>query len=224
MTRLQDGPEAIPRREPIQFLVFSASLRAESLNSQLARFAARIIEQHSGTVDLASMQDFNTPSYDQDVQDTEGFPPGAEEFRRRIEASDAFVIASPEYNASMPGVLKNAIDWVSRYRPQPFNARHGLLLSASPSMAGGNRGLWALRVPLEHLGARVFPDMFSLAQAHQGFTADGHISNPQLRDRFEQTIVAFMDLVEAAKHYPCAKKAWFEFLGERPNEVTVRVE
>ena len=47
-----------------------------------------------------------------------------------------FVVASPEYNASMPGVLKNAIDWVSRYQPQPFNERHGLLMSASPSMDG----------------------------------------------------------------------------------------
>ena len=62
----------------------------------------------------------------------------------------------------MHDVLKNVIDWVSRYRPQPFHARHALLLSASPSMAGGNRGLWALRVPLDHLGAHVFPDMFSL--------------------------------------------------------------
>jgi NAD(P)H-dependent FMN reductase len=211
-------------REPVRFLAFSASLRAESLNSRLARLAARTIERHGGTVDLASMEDFDVPSYDQDVEQSDGFPPGAEEFCRRLEATDAFVVASPEYNGSMPGVLKNAIDWVSRYRPQPFNARHGLLLSASPSMAGGNRGLWALRVPLEHLGARVFPDMFSLAQAHQALDADGRISNAQLSARFEQTIVAFMDLVEAAKHYPCAKKAWIEFLGEQPTAATDRVE
>ena len=81
----------------------------------------------------------------------------------------------------MPGLLKNAIDWVSRSQPQPFNERHGLLLSASPSMAGGNRGLWALRVPFEHLGARIYPDMFSLAQAHQAFDDGGHIADPQLQ-------------------------------------------
>jgi NAD(P)H-dependent FMN reductase len=224
MAALQGDPDSIAPREPVRFLVFSASLRAQSLNSQLARLAARTIEQHGRTVDLASMQNFDASSYDQDVQDTDGFPSGAEELRRRLEANDAFVIASPEYNSSMPGVLKNAIDWVSRYRPQPFNARHGLLLSASPSMVGGNRGLWALRVPLEHLGARVFPDMFSLAQAHQALAADGRIISAQLSDRFEQTIVAFMDLVEAAKHYPCAKKAWFEFLGEHPEAATERAE
>lgn len=215
---------AVEARESVRYLVFSASLRAESLNSRLARLAASTIEAHKGTVDLAAMEDFDTPSYDQDIQDSEGFPPNAENFRHRLEASDAFVIVSPEYNASFPGVLKNAIDWVSRFRLQPFNARHSLLLSASPSMVGGNRGLWALRVPLEHLGARVFPDMFSLAQAHQAFDPAGRITNPQLADRFEKNIMAFMDLVEAAKHYPCVKKAWFEYLGEQPTEATARAE
>ena len=218
------GPEAIPWREPVHLLVFGASLRAASLHARLARLAARTIEQHGGTVDLASMEEFDAPSYDQDLQDAHGFPPGADAFRRHLEANDAFVIAAPEYNGSMPGGLKNAIDWVSRYRPQPFNARHGLLLSASPSMAGGNRGLWALRVPLEHLGARVFPDMFSLAQAQHALDGDGAIINPQLRERFELTIAAFLDLVEAAKHYPLAKKAWIEFLGEQPDPATERVE
>ena len=144
--------------------------------------------------------------------------------RSRLEDVDAFVIASPEYNGAMPGSLKNTIDWVSRYRPQPFNAKQALLLSASPSMVGGNRGLWALRVPLEHLGARVYPDMFSLAQAHQAFGADGGLASKELADRLDKTFVGFLDLVEAAKHYPCAKKAWIEFLGERPNAAIDRVE
>jgi chromate reductase len=146
------------------------------------------------------------------------------ELHRRLEANDAFVIASPEYNASVAGLLKNAIDWVSRFHPQAFNERHGLLLSASPSMAGGNRGLWALRIPLEHLGARVFPDMFSLAQAHQAFNSEGGIANAQISERFELTVKAFMDLVEAARNYPCAKKAWFEFLGEQTTTVTARAQ
>ncbi|RIK43018.1 MAG: NADPH-dependent FMN reductase [Chloroflexi bacterium] len=224
MPAIQDSRKPVEAQEPVRYLVFSASLRAESLNSRLARLAASTIEQHNGGVDLAAMEEFDTPSYDQDIQDSKGFPPNAGSFRHRLEANDAFVIVSPEYNASFPGVLKNAIDWVSRFRPQPFNARHGLLLSASPSMVSGNRGLWALRVPLEHLGARVFPDMFSLAQAHQAFDQAGRIANPQLTERFEKNIMAFMDLVEAAKHYPCVKKAWFEFLGEQPTEATARVE
>jgi chromate reductase len=224
MTIASESHDAIVPRETVRFLVFSASLRADSLNTRLARLAARTIEAHDGIVDMAAMADFDGPSYDQDDQDGTGFPRGPAELRGRLEACDGFVIASPEYNGSVPGLLKNAIDWTSRFRPQPFNEKHALLMSASPSMVGGNRGLWALRVPLEHLGARVFPDMFSLAQAHQAFGADGGLASAPLGQRFERTIVAFMDLVEAAKHYPCAKKAWFEFLGEHPTLATDRAE
>lgn len=224
MTDLSDREKAARSRQPVRFLVFSASLRAASLNTQLAALTAATIRRQGGVVDLAGMADFDVPSYDQDMQDGEGFPPGAAEFHRRLLANDAFVIVSPEYNASIPGLLKNAIDWVSRYRPQPFNERHALLLSASPSMVGGNRGLWALRVPLEHLGARVFPDMFSLAQAHKELTPDGAFADPHRGERLEQTIVAFMALVEAARNYPCAKKAWFEFLGEPLDAATARAE
>jgi chromate reductase, NAD(P)H dehydrogenase (quinone) len=216
---------AAPRdRALVSFLVFSASRRHESLNATLARLAADMIAKHGASVDHASMSDFDVPAYDGDLERDEGLPPGAEELRRRLLASDAFVIASPEYNASMPGLLKNAVDWVSRSRPQPFHQRHGLLLSASPSMVGGNRGLWSLRVPFEHLGARIYPDMFSLAQAHTAFDADGRIADPQLHERFEALIAAFLDLVEAAKHYPCIRSRWVEFLGERPEPVLDRVE
>ena len=97
-------------------------------------------------------------------------------------------------------------------------------MSASPSMAGGNRGLWSLRVPLEHLGMRVYPDMFSLAQAHQAFSDDGRITNGTLQKRFDDTVRCFLDLVEAAKHYPGLKKQWVEFLGEHPNAATEREE
>jgi chromate reductase, NAD(P)H dehydrogenase (quinone) len=211
-------------REPVRFLVFCASLRSDSLNGRLARLAARTIEANGGIVDSTAMPAFETPSYNADVQDSEGFPPGADRMRECVQMNDAFVISSPEYNASMPGLLKNTIDWVSRFSPQPFNEKHGLLLSASPSMSGGNRGLWALRVPLEHLGARVYPDMYSLAQAHQAFDADGRIADAQLQERFEHNIVGFMDLAEASKHYPRVKTQWVEYLGERPDPATDRVE
>ena len=150
-------------------------------------------------------------------------PPGAQAFAARLKEADALIIAAPEYNASMPGVLKNAIDWASRIRPQPFNGRHALLMSASPSMVGGNRGLWATRVPLEHLGARVYPDMFSLARAHEAF-GESALADETLQKRFEGTLTCFMDLVEADKHYPQMKKQWVEFLGERPDAAIDRVE
>lgn len=97
-------------------------------------------------------------------------------------------------------------------------------MSASPSMGGGNHGLWSLRIPLEKLGANLYPAMFSLATAHKAFTPEGKIADETLTKRFEDNLVAFLNLVEAAKHYPCMKKAWVEFLGEQPDPVTERVE
>lgn len=211
-------------RRRIRVLVFAGSLRRDSLNERLASLAAAVVEEQGGTVDRARMADFDCPSYDGDVERESGVPPGARRLRERLVAADAFLIASPEYNASMPGCLKNAIDWVSRVRPQPLNGRQGMLLSASPSMAGGNRGLWSLRVPLEHLGARVYPDMFSLAQAHEAFDPAGRIAAPVLQDRFDRSIGCFLELVEAAKHYRPLKKLWVEYLGEQPDSAIDRVE
>lgn len=208
----------------MRILIFSASLRRDSLNTRLAALVTVVVQERGGTVDRAGMADFDCASYNQDVERSDGVPAGAQRLRERLLASDAFIIASPEYNASMPGALKNSIDWSSRFQPQPFNGRQGLLMSASPSMAGGNRGLWSLRIPLEHLGARLYPDMFSLAQAHQAFDANGRIANSTLQQRFERTIECFMDLVEAATQYPALKKQWVEFLGERPDAAIDRVE
>lgn len=210
--------------ETLKLLVFSASLRKDSFNTRLAKLASVIIEKHGGKADFANMEAFDCPSFNQDLELEKSIPAGAAAFRKRLLENDAFIISSPEYNGSMPGLLKNAIDWVSRFRPQPFNERHALLMSASPSMAGGNRGLWSLRIPFERLGTRVFPDMFSLAVAHQAFNPDGTLANPALAKQFEDNIVAFMNLAEAAKNYPCMKKAWVEFLGEKPDPETERVE
>jgi len=207
----------------LKVLVFAASIRAESLNQKLAALAARVAENCGATVDLASMRDFDVPLYDGDVETASGIPQGAQELRSRLLANDAFIISSPEYNGSMPGTIKNLIDWTSRFRPQPFDGRHGLLMSASPSLAGGNRGLWALRMPFEHLGTRVFPDMFSLSMAHKAFS-EGDIADQGLRGRFEKNLQAFLSLAEAAKNYPCIKRAWVEFLGEPPGEGTDRVD
>jgi chromate reductase, NAD(P)H dehydrogenase (quinone) len=209
---------------PLRYLVMAASLRTGSFNAKLAELAAVTVESHGGVAELASIRDFDAPSFDADVEAASGLPPGPDLLRQRLEATHAFIVASPEYNASMPGFLKNIVDWVSRHKPQPFNERHGLLLSASLSMAGGNRGLWALRVPFEHLGARIYPDMFSLAQAHQAFAVDGRIANEELQQRFDTNLVNFMSLVEAATHYPCVKRAWVEHLGEHPDPVLDRVE
>ena len=208
----------------VRLVVFGASLREGSMNDTLATLAAHVAEEKGATVERAKMSDFECPAYDMDVELANGLPAGAQALNDKLVATDGFIIASPEYNASMPGVLKNTIDWVSRFRPQPFNGKQGLLVAASPSMTGGKVGLWALRQPLEHLGARVYPDMFALAQGHRAFDDAGRIADAKLQTWFEKTIDCFIDLAEASKHYPQLKKQWVEFLGEKPDEETTRVE
>ncbi|WP_438486957.1 NADPH-dependent FMN reductase [Streptomyces sp. S186] len=213
------------RPGPLRVLVFGAALRAESSNARLASLAARMVADTGATVDLATMRDFDMPLYDGDVETAEGLPAGALALHRRMEESDALVISSPEYNASVPGVLKNAIDWVSRIRPQPFKTKQVLLMSASPSMVGGNRGLWSLRIPLEHLGTRVYPDMFSLARSYESFTEDGSLADSGLQQRLAETVTAFLRLVEADTRYVCLRRRWYEFLGDRTEApVTQRAE
>ncbi|MFI1970532.1 NADPH-dependent FMN reductase [Streptomyces cinnamoneus] len=213
------------RPGPLRVLVFGAALRAGSTNARLASLVADLVAGTGATVDLATMREFDMPAYDGDREAAEGPPEGALALHRRIELCDAVVISSPEYNASVPGALKNAIDWVSRVQPQPFKTKHALLLSASPSLVGGNRGLWALRIPLEHLGTRVYPDMFSLARAHEGFTEDGLLADAGLQQRLTETVTAFLSLVEADTRYVCLRRRWYEFLGDRTEApVTQRAE
>ncbi|MGP8296579.1 NADPH-dependent FMN reductase [Streptomyces inhibens] len=210
---------------PLRVLVLGASLRAESFNVRLASLVGRMMTEAGAAVDLATMREFEMPLYDGDMEAAEGVPDGALALRDRLEWCDAFVIASPEYNGSVPGVVKNAIDWVSRIRPQPFKTKHALLVSASPSLIGGNRGLWTLRIPLEHLGTRVYPDMFSLASAHQGFTEEGQLADTGLQQRLAETVTGFLSLVEADARYVCLQRRWYEFLGDRTEApVTQRAE
>ncbi|MBV1852031.1 NAD(P)H-dependent oxidoreductase [Catellatospora sp. NEAU-YM18] len=204
--------------------MFGGSLRRESLNRRLAAYAAAEAGRLGAEVNLADLRDWPLPSYDGDEEAAVGLSDAVHAFGAALANADALIIASPEYNASVPGILKNLIDWGSRLRPQPFAARHVLLMSASPSMVGGNRGLWALRVPLEHLGARVYPEMFSLAQAHQAMDERGGIGDAELARRFATTMTDFLTLVESAVHYPCAKQRWIEFLGERPDPAVDRIE
>jgi NAD(P)H-dependent FMN reductase len=173
-------------------LVFSASLRQGSINARLAAYAASALEGRGLTVDLRTFHDFDGPSYNSDVETASGMPPGPAAFKAALQAADAFVIVSPEYNFSVPGGLKNAIDWVSRGADQPFRNLRGLLMSASPGLVGGNRGLWALRVPLESLGAPIHPRMFSLAQALQAWDEAGRLADPKMQAMLDALLDDFV--------------------------------
>ena len=178
-------------------LAFAASLRKQSWNGKLIRLAADLARNHGAEVDLAQLREFDMPLYDADLHEREGIPPGASELARRLGEADAFMISAPEYNYSIAGVLKNAIDWVSCVRPMPWRRRSGYLMSASPSVTGGIRGLWQTRIPLEGCGSLIFPGMFALARAHEAFTPDGQLLDQLQAERLNREILGFVRLAEA---------------------------
>lgn len=192
---MSDNPDA-PR--PARVVVLGASLRKESFNVRLAALAARTAAAHGAEVRTVDFGSLAVPLLDTDLLETDGVPEGARRFGDLLTETDGFIIAAPEYNYSVSGVVKNLIDWTSRIRPWPFTGRHCLLLSASTGQVGGVRGLWALRVPLEGLGSHVYPDMFSLAHAESAFTPDDDLADPDSREHLARIIGGFLDLTQAA--------------------------
>jgi NAD(P)H-dependent FMN reductase len=179
----------------MKILAFSASLRAASLNTKLIALAAEAARSAGADVDLASFNDFGMPHYSQDVQDGPGIPEGCLELCRRLNDADAFMIATPEYNFSFPGHLKNAIDWVSRVKPMPLKGHICFLLSASPSLVGGLRCLWQLRQPIEGLGTFVMPFMYSLPQADKAFGEDGQFVDEKRAESLNAQVQQFIEHV-----------------------------
>jgi chromate reductase, NAD(P)H dehydrogenase (quinone) len=181
----------------MKILAFAASLRRGSLNRKLIAVAAEVARSAGAEVDLAEFREFELPIYDGDLDAGSGLPPGGLELKRRLDSADAVMIAAPEYNYSIAGPLKNAIDWVSRARPMPWRGKSIYLMSASPSPMGGTRGLWQTRIPLEGCGALVFPDMFALPHANEAFDESGRLRDPGLAERLQREVIGFVRLAEA---------------------------
>ena len=173
----------------MKLVAIAGALRQGSLNKQLLRLALSILEKDGVEIDLIDLKTLGVPFYDGDVEASSGLPAGAQELVARIAAANGLVIASPEYNFSVPAVLKNAIDWVTRAKPMPLRGKTAVLLSASPALVGGNRALWVLRMSLEAVGTHVYPDMFSLASAHQAFDEKGELKDEGL-GRFLRSVLA----------------------------------
>src|SRR5215469_18787616 len=167
----------------VKVLVFAGSLRNASLNKKLARAAARFAEQAGADVTLVDLRDFDMPIYDGDVE-AAGLPEGVLRFKQLMDSHHALLIASPEYNGSISGALKNAIDWASRQAPgeaplQSFRSKVAGLLSTSPGSIGGLRSLAVVRTILEHLGVLVIPEQFAVANGHGAFDDAGNLKDPK---------------------------------------------
>lgn len=183
----------------MRLLAFAASLREASLNRKLLGVAAGIARDQGAEVAEHPFAEFEFPYYSGDRQDRDGIPPAVARLGDLVAGSDGLLIAAPEYNYSLPGTLKNTIDWLSRIRPVPLRGRWAFLMSASTGAIGGIRGLWQLRIPLEGLGTFVHPDMFALPHAPQAFLPDGTLADAGTRQRLEQMLGGYLTAVRKAR-------------------------
>jgi chromate reductase len=175
----------------MKIALFAGALRRDSLNKKLAREAARLAAARGNAVDFVDLQPFALPVYDGDVE-AAGVPAAVGELSKRLAAADALVVSTPEYNGSIPGSLKNTIDWLSRVRPVAFADKPLLLLAASPGALGGVRSLWHTRVPFEVLGAHVFPDMLGVPKASEAFDESGRLRDAKTVERLQDLLDRFL--------------------------------
>ncbi len=173
--------------DQINVLGFAGSLRERSYNKMALRAAVELAPAGMAieTFDIAPIELFN-----EDVKQR-GFPPPVQEFREKIRAADALLIVTPEYNRSMPGVLKNTIDWASRPPDQPFNGKPAAIFGASPGAIGTAVAQYDLRRCLGVLNALVInsPSVM-IGQAAQMFDDQGRLTDAPTREIVGKLLVA----------------------------------
>lgn len=177
----------------VRVLALAGSSRKESFNKKLINEAASVAKQMGAKVLVVDLKDYPMPFYNGDLESTYGIPPRAKELRQLMAQSDVILISSPEYNASIPGELKNAIDWLSRKEPgdatrPAFDGKVFVLMSASPGRRGGARGLIHLRTVLEDVGATILPQQLTVPSASTAFDQEGHLTNPQLKQELREIL------------------------------------
>jgi chromate reductase, NAD(P)H dehydrogenase (quinone) len=178
----------------MKVLGISGSLRRDSHNGTLLRAAAELLPP---PVELEVFDRLKAVEpYDED-DDRGAGPAGARRLRQAIESADAILIATPEYNSSVPGQLKNAIDWASR--PKGENALWGkpaAVVGASTGMFGAIWSQAEVRKTLGASGARVIDEELPIGHAQDAFTPDGRLRDPELRERYEQILDQLVSLAE----------------------------
>lgn len=187
-------------------LAFSGSTRRGSFNDLLVRVAARAAEQQGVAVNVIQLRGFSMPLYDADFEAEHGLPEGARRFKQLMLSHQGFLVASPEYNSSISGVLKNAIDWASRREEGEaplacFKSRVVGLLSASTGTLGGLRGLVHVRAIFGNLGCLVIPEQMALSAAHLAFDDQGQLKDGSVRERVEAVGAGVANLLKQLHAY-----------------------
>lgn len=156
-----------------RLLGICGSLRAGSTNRKLMLEAARLFDAAEFVEG-----DLRLPLYDGDLEAAQGVPADVQVLADQIAASDAVIIACPEYNKALPGVLKNALDWISRTKGGPWTGKPVAIMSAAAGRAGGERTQMSLRYCMTAFRPRLLygPEVM-VAAAHEQFDAEGRLVN-----------------------------------------------
>jgi len=186
----------------LDIVVIIGSLREGSYNAMLARALPELAPDEIAIRFAPSFETF--PLYNADLQAREGIPEAVKRFGEAVRAADGVIVVSPEYNFSIPGGLKNALDWASRMEPQPFEHKPVAIQSASPSPLGGGRVQYHLRQLMVYLDALVLnkPEVFvSNAPAKVNETT-GALTDETTRKFARQQLEAFARFIHevGAKH------------------------
>lgn len=181
-----------------KILALAGSTRSGSLNRKLVQFAANAAGAAGADVRFIELRDLALPLFDEDLESAHGLPEGAKTLKAAMVESDGFLIASPEYNSSLSGVLKNALDWASRAETadEPplaaFRGKAAALLSASPGGLGGLRGLVHLRAILGNMGVILLPEQIAIPSAHDHFDKNDRLSDPRKAAQVEKLAADFV--------------------------------
>jgi NAD(P)H-dependent FMN reductase len=187
-----------------KILVFAGSIRTGAYSARTADAASRELALQGAEVTRISLADYSLPIMDQDLEREKGIPDSAYRLGRMIAAHDGMLIASPEYNASIPPLLKNTLDWVSRIRRdngrtfKPFEGRIAGLCSSSEGNFAGARGLYHLRAVLMACGVEVITPQCAVGRAHEAFDEEGELREERMRLAM-QTVVR--TLIERARMF-----------------------
>jgi chromate reductase len=178
----------------ITVLGIAGSLRRGSYNAAALRAAVELAPPGMRIETFDRLRDI--PPYDEDVRQ-QGFPPVVADLRARIKAADALLIVTPEYNYSVPGMLKNAIDWASRPPEQPFDGKPVAIMGASPGALGTARAQYHLRQMFIFLNALLLnrPEVM-IAGASQRFDDQGRLTDEKTRESVAALLVALKGWTE----------------------------
>ncbi len=169
-----------------KILAFAGSTRVESFNKKLLRIAIGGARTAGAEVTHLDLRDIPMPLYDGDLEASEGLPHNAKRFKQLMIEHDGLLISCPEYNSSISGVLKNAIDWASRPEPNEpplvaFSGKVASLMSASPGALGGLRGLATVRSILGNINVLILPNQVAVPRALAAFDEGGNLKDEKQR-------------------------------------------